>query len=284
MKRVYDRLLIEAVEELGGVSSRERQFKGGKVTSVHLREGNPFGKPAGLYHTVELGAVQGLQEESLQVAVHEIAELIIPMLRGRRVLVAALGNNDITPDSLGPKIMRHLMITRPFALLQSEVFETSGLRSVAAVCTNVFGATGVESAEMIDGLCRRIGAETVIVIDALATEQLSRLCSTVQISDGGIAPGAGVGNHRITLDQSSLGVPVISMGVPTVISGKRLACLLDADEEKTAKLLAECEDDLIVTPTQIATATDNGAKLIAFALNRALHDRLSIEDMLGYLS
>lgn len=158
------------------------------------------------------------------------------------------------------------------------------MRSVAAVCTNVFGATGVESAEMIAGVCRQIGAQTVIVIDALSTSHLSRLCSTVQIADSGIAPGGGVGNHRQVLDQKTLGVPVISIGMPTVMNGRTLAEFLCKDGKQIEQVLSPFGDDLIVTPTRIGTATDNGSKLIAFALNYALHHRLSIEDMLKYLS
>lgn len=284
MNFVYEGLLLEAVEENArGVKTEEKEFDGGKITTVLLEEQNPFDRPAGKYTTVELEQVQRLQDEALEKAVEEIAALLSELIRGKRVLIAALGNNEITPDSLGPKMTSHLMITRPLELLQPEVFVKSGFRSVAAVCTNVFGTTGVESAEMIAGVCRQIQAETVIVIDALATNRLSRLCSTVQISDGGMAPGAGVGNHRQLLNEQTLGVPVISIGMPTVMNGRTLAEDLCEDEQRIGEVLSPFTEDLIVTPTQIGVATDNGAKLIAFALNRALHS-LTIEEMLQYLS
>lgn len=284
MNFVYEGLLLEAVEENArGVKTEEKEFDGGKITTVLLEEQNPFDRPAGKYTTVELEQVQRLQDEALEKAVEEIAALLSELIRGKRVLIAALGNNEITPDSLGPKMTSHLMITRPLELLQPEVFVKSGFRSVAAVCTNVFGTTGVESAEMIAGVCRQIQAETVIVIDALATNRLSRLCSTVQISDGGMAPGAGVGNHRQLLNEQTLGVPVISIGMPTVMNGRTLAEDLCEDEQRIGEVLSPFTEDLIVTPTQIGVATDNGAKLIAFALNRTLHS-LTIEEMLQYLS
>ena len=284
MNFVYEGLLLEAVEENArGVKTEEKEFDGGKITTVLLEEQNPFDRPAGKYTTVELEQVQRLQDEALEKAVEEIAALLSELIRGKRVLIAALGTNEITPDSLGPKMTSHLMITRPLELLQPEVFVKSGFRSVAAVCTNVFGTTGVESAEMIAGVCRQIQAETVIVIDALATNRLSRLCSTVQISDGGMAPGAGVGNHRQLLNEQTLGVPVISIGMPTVMNGRTLAEDLCEDEQRIGEVLSPFTEDLIVTPTQIGVATDNGAKLIAFALNRALHS-LTIEEMLQYLS
>lgn len=278
-------LLIEAVESAnGGIKTQEREFPGGRVTVVRLKEKNEFHRPAGEYTTVELSQVQRLQDDALEEAVRQISDILLRYIVGEKVLVAALGNNDITPDSLGPKMMSHLMITRPYEQIAPEQLGKGRLRSVSAICTNVFGATGVESAEMICGVARQIRPDCVIVIDALATAHLSRLCSTVQIADSGITPGGGVGNHRLSIDEKTLGVPVISIGMPTVMNGQTLASFLTEDEQKIQKVLSPFESDLIVTPTQIGSATDNGAKLIAFSLNRALHYRMSVEDMLKYLS
>lgn len=285
MNNFQSELLLEAVENReSGVKTQERRFPGGKVTVVRLPEKNDFGRPAGEYTTVELSQVQQLQDEELEEAVRQISDVLARYIVGERVLVAALGNNDITPDSLGPKMLSHLMITRPYEQLDPKKIGKGRLRSVCAICTNVFGATGVESAEMICGVARQIQPDCVIVIDALATAHLSRLCSTVQIADSGIAPGGGVGNNRPAVDEKTLGIPVISIGMPTVMNGQTLAAFLTEDEKKIKKALAPFERDLIVTPTQIGSATDNGAKLIAFSLNRALHYRMSVEDMLKYLS
>lgn len=273
MKQFYQSLLLETMEEKRhGVTAQEKTFDGGKVSRVRLEQDNPFERPAGMYITVEMMPAQEMSSDALLRTAEAVAQELIPMLRGERVLVAALGNNEITPDSLGPKMMKHLMITRPLELLQPEVFRAGHLRSVAAICTNVFGSTGVESAEMIAGVCRQIRPHTVIVIDALATEHLSRLCTTVQLSDGGLAPGAGVGNHRRWLTPQGLGVPVISMGMPTVMNAEKLT---GRDDEATHQM--------IVTPTNIGTATDNGAKLLAYAINRALHG-VEMEEIPGYLS
>ncbi len=278
-------LLLEAMEDAGsGIKTKEHRFPGGKVTVVRLPEKNEFDRPAGEYTTVELSQVQRLQDEALEEAVRQISEVLVRYITGERVLVAALGNNDITPDSLGPKMLSHLMITRPYERLEPKLLGKGRLRSVAAICTNVFGATGVESAEMICGVARQIHPDCVIVIDALSTGHLSRLCSTVQIADSGITPGGGVGNDRPAVDEKTLGVPVISIGMPTVMDGQTLASFLTEDEGRIRQTLSPFERDLIVTPTQIGSATDNGAKLIAFSLNRALHYRISVEDMLKYLS
>ncbi|MBR5783480.1 MAG: GPR endopeptidase [Clostridia bacterium] len=285
MNQFQSGLLLEAIEEAEkGIKTEERRFSGGKVTRVTLKKNNPYHRPAGQYTTVELSQVQHLQDDSLEEAVRQISEVLLHYVVGERVLVAALGNNDITPDSLGPKMLSHLMITRPYEKIEPGRLGKGRLRSVAAVCTNVYGATGVESAEMICGICRQIAPDCVVVIDALATTHLSRLCSTVQISDTGITPGGGVGNARLAVDEKTLGVPVISVGMPTVMNGQTLAGFLTEDEGKIRRTLSPFEQDLIVTPTQIGWATDNGAKLIAFSLNRALHYRMSIPDMLKYLS
>lgn len=285
MKNFQSGLLLEAMESArSGVKTQQRRFPGGKITVVRLPEKNEFDRPAGEYTTIELSQVQRLQEEALEEAVRQISEVLSRYIVGEKVLVAALGNNDITPDSLGPKMLSHLMITRPYERLEPKLLGKGRLRSVAAICTNVFGTTGVESAEMICGVARQIRPDCVIVIDALSTGHLSRLCSTVQIADSGISPGAGVGNERPTVDEKTLGIPVISIGMPTVMNGQTLASYLTEDQEKIKDALAPFEQDLIVTPTQIGSATDNGAKLIAFSLNRALHYRISMEDMLGFLS
>lgn len=285
MRYFQSGLLLEAMESKGsGVKTQERHFPGGKVTVVRLPEKNEFERPAGEYTTVELTQVQRLQDEALEEAVRQISEVLLRYITGERVLVAALGNNDVTPDSLGPKMLSHLMITRPYEQLSPELLGKGRLRSVAAVCTNVYGVTGIESAEMICGVARQIRPDCVIVIDALSTGHLSRLCSTVQIADSGIAPGGGVGNGRPAVDEKTLGIPVISIGMPTVMSGQTLASCLTEDEGRIRQTLSPFERDLIVTPTQIGAATDNGAKLIAFSLNRALHYRISVADMLSFLS
>lgn len=278
-------LLIEAMESVDhGIKTEERRFPGGKVTIVTLPAKNDFNRPAGRYSTIELSKVQNLQEEALEEAVRQISEIVVQYITGDKVLVAALGNNDITPDSLGPKMLSHLMITRPLEQIAPDQLGKGRMRSVAAICTNVYGVTGVESAEMICGVCRQIQPDCVILIDALATTHLSRLCTTVQIADTGLTPGAGVGNERLAVDERTLGVPVVSIGMPTVMSGQTLAGFLTKDEGKIRRTLSPFESDLIVTPTQIGSATDNGAKLIAYSLNRALHYRMSIADMLSFLS
>lgn len=285
MKSFQSSLLLEAMESVDhGVKTKEETFSGGRVTTVELPEENPFSKPGGKYITIETKRVQSLQDQAFENAVNAVARAITPMIHGARVLVAALGNNDITPDSLGPKMMRHLMVTRPFEQIAPDALGEGKLRSVAAVCTNVYGATGIESAEMIRGVTAQIQPDTVIVIDALATTHLSRLCSTVQVADTGLVPGSGVANARKEVSRSALGVPVISVGMPTVMDGAALLEQVGSSNETVDQTLSEYGETLIAMPTGIGTATDNGAKLLAFALNKALHYNMSMRDMLSFLS
>lgn len=279
MKITYGKLLMETMETADtDLQTKQTQFDGGTVTEVTLTDGNPFGKPAGRYITVETDHIQTLSEPCFGSVMQQISRAVESMLTGTKVLVAALGNEAVTPDSLGPKMTSHLMVTRPLETVQPSLLRPGNLRSVAAICTNVYGTTGVESAELVAGLCHTIHPDTVILIDALSTSHLSRLCTTVQISDTGISPGAGLGNYRPEISEQALGVRVISVGMPTVMQANEFA------EQLTDTDLSEHAGRLIVTPQDIAAATDNGARLIAFALNHALHYGLSTEDMLKYLS
>ena len=128
------------------------------------------------------------------------------------MLVAGLGNQAMTPDALGPGCLSHLLITRHLKSVLPDFRET------AALSGGVVGTTGLEAAEWVRGAAEHMGPEAVIVVDALAARGLERLCSSIQISDTGLIPGSGVGNHRMALDRESLGVPVISVGVPTVVN------------------------------------------------------------------
>jgi len=130
--------------------------------------------------------------------------------------VVGLGNWNATPDSLGPKVLENLMVTRHL-LEMSPPELRKGLRPVAALAPGVLGLTGIETGEIIMGVVDRMGAKAVICIDALASRSVDRLCSTIQISDTGIHPGAGVGNRRLAINKETLGIPVIAIGVPTVV-------------------------------------------------------------------
>ena len=186
------------------------------------------------------------------------------------VLVAGLGNTDITPDALGPRTSAHVLATRHLhdALGEEEAFLRS-LRPVAVLAGGVLGQTGMESAELIRAAADAIHPAAVIAVDALACTSLSRLGTTIQISDAGIAPGSGVANHRTALDTASFGIPVIGIGVPTVIGMRDL----------TGRAPLPRTADMMVTPRDIDRLISQAAHLLGCGINLALHPQLDYADV-----
>ncbi|MBP5618152.1 MAG: GPR endopeptidase, partial [Clostridia bacterium] len=216
-------LAVECMEAVGektpGVTSEESRF--GKVTvsriRIHSKEGaEALGRPQGRYITV------GVPPFSDEIAGEDVITVLRRELRGLidadgPVLVLGLGNTAITPDSLGPKVARRVLATRH---ITGEVARRTGLedlRRVAVLAPGVLGQTGVETGEILGGVVDRIQPSAVLVVDALASRRLNRLGCTVQMSDTGIAPGSGIGNRRMKINEETVGVPVISVGVPTVV-------------------------------------------------------------------
>jgi spore protease len=189
----------------------------------------------------------------------------------RCVLVACLGNPRITPDSLGPGTARALEVTRHVQLLDSGAFTRFGKPALCAVVPGVLGDTGIEAAELIRGAVRQVGAQLVIAVDALAASRPEHLGAAVQISDRGLRPGAGVGNRRVAVDAKSVGCPVISLGMPTVIDGGTLLC--DALSragicgvgEELEKHLASV-GHYLVAPADIDAIVLHGGALLARAI------------------
>ena len=187
----------------------------------------------------------------------------------------------MTPDALGPLAVDALLITRH--LKESLPGEFAAFSPVCAMAPGVLGQTGVESAEVIRGVAERVKPCCVIVIDALMSRRLSRLCATVQLSDTGLIPGSGVGNHRCALNEDTLHVPVLSIGIPTVIDGATLAAdlLEEAGAEETA---ASLRGGIIVTERGIDEHIRRLAKLTALGVNLALQSALDVEDVAAFFT
>ena len=177
------------------------------------------------------------------------------------VLLVGLGNRSMTPDSLGPRTMDHVMVTRHLFSLWPEEMEKA--ESVCAISPGVLGETGIESGEAVKGLVEQICPCAVIAVDTLAAGDPKRMATTIQLGNTGIAPGGGVGNRRLTLDQTTLQVPVLALGIPLVV---RADTLFEGKPQ-----------GLIVTPKEIAGIVKASALLLARALNQALHPRLPKE-------
>ena len=206
----------------------------------------------------------------LQDCLGSAAEVLASLIRRcagalpPRVLLAALGNPDITPDALGSLAAGQLLVTEH--LKRSNPASFAAFRGTLLCRPGVLGTSGVESARQIRALCQETGPDLVIAIDALAGADLQLLCRSVQICNTGIAPGSGVGNAREALDRETLGVPVLALGVPTVVD----ASALSPDPELKG---------MFVTPRSIDSQVRACGRLIAWGVNLALHEGLSIEEM-----
>jgi len=277
--------------KLEGVEATDSLREGFPVTSVRILNdtgAQALGKPPGNYVTITLNGLKQREEDAFGRAVRAVAAELTSILKvpeGAPALVVGLGNRAITPDAVGPKAAAHTMATRH---LVTEVPEHFGsFRPVAALAAGVLGTTGMESGEMVKGVVAELKPACVIVVDALASRSLSRVCTTVQLADTGIVPGSGVGNHRAALNQETLGVPVIAVGVPTVVDGATLCADLLAEagkEDLEPETLGGAGADLFVTPRDIDASVADLAKVIGYGVNLALQPGLSIADMDLFLS
>ncbi len=245
-------------------------------------------KPKGTYITMELPPLTDDFKDTdnrLVVIANEISALI-PV--NGLVLVAGLGNIDITPDALGPKVANRVLATRH---ITGEIARSTGLdklRPVAVLKTGVTGQTGIETGEHLYSVVKRIKPTAIIVIDALASRRLERLGCTLQISDTGISPGSGVGNHRTKINNETMGVPVIAIGVPTVVDAVTLATdLLKITDEKDSVSLTQKVSPkgttMVVTPKEIDLLISRAAKLVSLSINFALQRDFQMSDLLALL-
>ena len=264
---------------LEGVEARESRKQGIPVTQVRILDGRgetALGKPVGTYVTLELKGLSGLGPEELRRGASVLAGELRPMVDRLApeglVLCVGLGNRSITPDAVGPEAHSHTLVTRHLLGEAPDIF--GGFRPVASLAAEVLGSTGVESCEVVRAVCREIGPACVIAVDALATRSLDRLCATVQLADTGIAPGSGVGNHRDALNRETLGVPVIAVGVPTVVDGATLAADLTGAEE-----LPALGRDLFVTPRDIDSRVEELGRLVGWGVTMALQPGVEPEDL-----
>ena len=260
---------------LPGVSSREETMRGFPLTrvDVYTEEGaQKLGKPCGAYLTLSLDTYVRRREGSFGDACAAVADCVRSLLpREGTILVAALGNEAVTPDALGPLTARQLCVTRHMLQSMPEAFR--GFRSVACVTPGVLGTTGIESAELIRGAAAHIRPACIVAVDALAARSMHRLCSTVQITDAGICPGSGVGNARAAFSRETLGIPVIAAGVPTVVDAGVLA------RELTGERIPEDGASMIVTPREIDVRIAEMAKVLGCGLNLAFHEGITLEDI-----
>lgn len=287
-------------EEISGVESTQKDTDG--ITVTHVKITTPqgalkIGKPMGNYVTIEIEEMMHEDDEICErgaQAVCDELKKIIDISNKAPVLVAGLGNRYITPDSIGPKTVNKLVVTRHITN-DGKGGYSFDVRPVSAVAPGVLGLTGIETSEMIKAVTDRIKPSMIIAVDALASRKLSRLGTTVQISDTGISPGSGVGNNRKELTKETLGVPVIAIGVPMVVDAATMtidaienlskymkenlgACneklnelLSDKNHSFINELLTNKNENMVVTPNDVDVISEQAAQIIAEGINRALH-------------
>ena len=281
----------EKETKLEGVRARDSLREGYQVTTVDILDeqgASSLGKPVGSYVTVQLDALARREEDAFGRAARAIAAELNGLLKlpeEATCLVVGLGNRAITPDAIGPGVADHTMVTRHLVEQAPEHF--GSFRPVAALAAGVLGTTGVESGELVKAVAEKIRPGYIIAVDALASRSMDRVCTTVQLANTGIVPGSGVGNHRAALNRETLGVPVIAVGVPTVVDAGTLAAdiLAEAGQEGLdPEALAGAGDGLMVTPRDIDQRVADLVKVIGYGINLALQPGLTIEDVDLFLS
>ncbi len=272
-----------------------------------------IGKPMGNYITLEIPGLrdndQELYENTCKALAKELSS-ILELNEKTMTLVVGLGNWNVTPDALGPKVVSSMMVTRHLLEYVPEQVD-KGVRPVCAVAPGVLGITGIETGEIVRGIIDRVKPNYVIAIDALASRRMDRVNTTIQIADTGISPGSGVGNKRMELSRATLGIPVIAIGVPTVVDAATMAndtidLVLDSMIEQAPKgtefynmmkgidrdekygmiqeVLEPYIGNLIVTPKEIDEVVRKISKVIANGLNIALHQGITLDDVDRYVN
>ena len=288
-------LAVEAIENhktaaaLPHVRQSDRMLEGFAIHEVRILSedaAHEIGKPQGRYLTLELDALIRREEDAFPRACKALSTLLrelLPRPNNGPVLIAGLGNRMITPDAIGPQTADHVIATRHLIAQSPDIF--ADWRPVSALAPGVLGQTGVETGEVICGVLDRVRPAAVIAVDALAAGRLSRLLRTVQLADTGITPGAGVGNARAALNEETLGVPVIAVGVPTVVDGATLAHEISSQLGQPAcEALDDLSQPVMITTRDIDREVADISRMIGYAVNMALHPHLSVADIDLYLS
>ena len=295
-------LAVEAREMRGkgveGVISRTEDKEGSSVTTVEITspEGaKKMGKPMGVYVTIETESLE--DGEARKAAADALARELKLMMEGKNcehVLVVGLGNDHMTPDSIGVNAARQVFVTRHLKEYMPKEFGCA--RTVSSVAPGVLGTTGIETGESVAGIAERIGPTLIIAVDALASRSMARIGRTIQLTDTGISPGSGVGNSRKELSQSTLGIPVIAVGIPMVADAATVADdaismvikeMKESAGDEALKMLQGLEDNdrysliyealepnaanMFVTPKDVDAIADRAAEILRDGINSALH-------------
>ena len=249
-----------------GVEYRMREADGGTWECIRISSDEgaaSIGRPIGIYDTLNVGRMDSLTEDDIDDAIEEIAHKLCEIfdtvgILPERILVVGLGNRALTPDSVGPKAAQIIKPTLHISELDDDAFTMLECSEIAVITPGVMSESGMDSTEIIKGVCRRIVPDVILAIDSIATGSYERLGTTIQISDTGIFPGSGVGNTRMPLCRDTLGIPVIAIGTPTVIDSR---AFMGTEYKKIPSML--------VAPREIDEITTVAARIIGGAVNQA---------------
>lgn len=272
-----------------------------------------MGRPMGSYITIECRGLKSadadLKDKVSQILAKELVN-ILPEKKNMNTLVVGLGNWNVTPDALGPQVVSKILVTRHFFKMYDKT-EDPSMTSVSAITPGVMGITGIETGDIIKGIVEKSSPDLVIAIDALASRKMERVSTTIQIATTGISPGSGVGNKRKELSEKTLGIPVIAIGVPTVVDAATMTndtikMVIDSLKNQASKgsqffkMLSSMKDDdkyvlireilepyganVIVTTKEIDKIINDISQVIANAINIALHPGIDLKDVNRYLN
>lgn len=290
-----------SLEEIDGIETTNEEIdKNIKVSRVKITNKNgedAIGKPVGNYITIDIKNLKTATDDDIQKASEVLTKELqnifdVHIQKQDEILVVGLGNVYVTPDSLGPKVINEIDVTRHFINYMPQYVE-EGTRMVSAISPGVLGTTGIETVEILKGIVDNTNPKLIIVIDALASRSIDRISSTIQISDTGIIPGAGVGNTRKEISKNTLGIPVIAIGIPTVVdlatlvsdgidifveklqqganSNEYLNKLKEEDNYDQVKEALNVGDyNMIVTPKEIDDLIENMKDVVARGINFAV--------------
>ncbi len=304
-----------ANKEAPGIEVETEEGDNYTVTRIKIVDENSsekLGKPKGTYITIEVPGLKNTDQDLKD----EISQLVAKEIKGlgrnnenTKTLIVGLGNWNITPDALGPKVVDRVLVTRQYFIAYKKDRDET-VANVSAISPGVMGLTGIETGEIVKGIVEKTRPDLVIAIDSLAARKMNRVSTTIQIADTGISPGSGVGNKRIGLTEEYLGVPVIAIGVPTVVDAATMvndtmdmiissmreqaqvgtdfySMLENISNEEKYQLIREVlqphMSNVLVTPKEIDQLIDDLSIIIANGLNIALHPGIELKDVNRYL-
>ncbi|MGN9164644.1 GPR endopeptidase [Tissierellaceae bacterium HCP3S3_D8] len=305
----------DSKREVEGVSVDIKEEQNYTVTVVDVLDDHGskiIQKPIGKYITIDVPNLDKTDEDlkdEISIVLSKELKSITEIYKRDKVLIIGLGNWNISSDSLGPKVIDRVLVTRQFFISYNKESDES-MANVAAMSPGVMGITGIETGDIVKGIVDKIRPDLVIAVDALSSRKMSRISTTIQISDSGINPGSGIGNNRRALSEETLGVPVIAIGIPTVVNAATLASdtidlIIDSlkkeadvgkefyelleklsNEEKYTlieEVLNPFMGNVVVTPKDIDVIIDDLSIIIANGLNIALHPGIDLKDVNRYI-